>query len=55
MTELNHRDYYIGRADVSRRLAQQATNPQIAAIHREFANRYEATIRLVVPGARRPG
>lgn len=42
MDQRNHQDYYLARAEVSRGLAQRATNPVIAAIHVEFANRYDS-------------
>lgn len=41
MDQLNHRDYYLTRAQASRDLAEQAANPAIAAIHSEMANRYD--------------
>ena len=42
MNQQNHHDYYRTRATTSRTLAQRAADPDIAAIHAELANRYEA-------------
>lgn len=41
---LNNREYYKGRVEASRQLADRAENPQIARIHSEFATRYERTL-----------
>lgn len=41
MNQLNHQNYYRERAKASRDLAEQAANPAIAAIHSEFAARYD--------------
>lgn len=41
MKQSNHQDYYVARAAISRDLASRATDPSIAAIHFEFASRYE--------------
>ncbi len=37
----DHRDYYLTRAATSRDLAEHAANPKVAAIHAEFAVRYD--------------
>lgn len=41
MNELNHQIYYELRAETSRDLARRASSPAIAAIHQDFAVRYE--------------
>ena len=41
MNQSNHQEYYVVRAAASRDLEQRAKNPAIAAIHAEFATRYE--------------
>lgn len=41
MNELNHQIYYELRAETSRDLARRALSPAIAAIHSDFAVRYE--------------
>ena len=41
MDQLNHYDYYVTRAQVSRDLSQRASNPSIAVVHSELAMRYE--------------
>lgn len=40
----NDLDYYRGRAIISRRMADEASEPYIAAIHLELARRYQALI-----------
>lgn len=35
------RDYYAARAATARNLAQRAADPAIAALHAEFATRYD--------------
>lgn len=47
MAEINDRDYYVARATVSRELARRAPNATVAAIHDEFAARYEGAARLL--------
>jgi hypothetical protein len=42
MNDIDIRDYYVGRAEAARRMAEQAASPNIAAIHLELADRYEA-------------
>ncbi|TPG14674.1 hypothetical protein EAH87_16265 [Sphingomonas koreensis] len=41
MTQLNHREYYVARAEASRAVALIAADEQIAKIHTEFAARYD--------------
>lgn len=41
MNQLNHHDYYLTRAAASRDLAGRAADPAVAAIHAEFATRYD--------------
>lgn len=41
MNQPNNCHYYASRAEVSRDLARRALNPAIAAIHAEFAVRYD--------------
>lgn len=41
MNQQNQQNYYVGRAAVSRKMAEQAANPAIATIHAELARRYE--------------
>lgn len=43
MSVLNFREYYLARAETSRRLAEQAASPNVAAIHAELAERYRLT------------
>ena len=40
MNDLNSREYYLGRERQERRLADDATDATIAAIHRDMAERY---------------
>lgn len=40
MTELNSKEYYLSREQQERKLADEATDPAIAAIHRDMAERY---------------
>ena len=56
-------EYYRARAAAERALAQASENADVAAIHEELANQYEAlveqadlrpTLRIVVPPASRP-
>lgn len=42
MTALDNNDYYRRRAEHSRQLATQAANPDIAQIHLDMADRYDA-------------
>ena len=42
MDQSNHLEYYHTRAEVSRELAPRAADPAIAAIHTEFASRYDS-------------
>jgi hypothetical protein len=51
MDQLNSRSYYLARAEASRVLAQRATDPAIAAIHEEFAIRYDGLLARDGPGA----
>lgn len=37
----DHRDYYLARAATARELAERAADPQVAAIHTDFATRYD--------------
>ena len=37
----NSREYYVGRSARERELAEAATNPAIAGIHSELADRYD--------------
>jgi hypothetical protein len=52
---LNDLDYFRSRVATERASAEAATDPRVAAIHRELAERYEALVqpglRLVEPGA----
>ena len=41
MQQLNNVDYYVARAATSRHRAEAAADPEIAAIHAEFATRYD--------------
>jgi hypothetical protein len=41
--QLNSHEYYVTRAQASRRLAERAASPYIAAIHSDLASRYEHT------------
>lgn len=41
MSQFNNREYYVGRAQASRSLAAQARNSDVAAVHAEFATRYD--------------
>ncbi len=41
MFEQNHNDYYARRAEAERALAQKATDPAVARLHREMARRYD--------------
>ena len=41
MSDLQDQEYYATRAQTSRDLAGRAADPTIAAIHAEFATRYE--------------
>ena len=50
----NHRDYYLARAATSRSQAARAVDPKIAAIHAEFATRYEQLAGHPDPAARAP-
>ena len=45
MNQPNASEYYLNRAATSRSLAQRAAKPAIAAIHAEFATRYEQLAR----------
>lgn len=40
MEEIKDRDYYLARAAVSRSLANQSKDPQVAMIHAELARKY---------------
>ena len=42
MTEQSDQDYYTARAAVERALSDTATDPAIAIIHTQLADRYEA-------------
>ena len=42
MTEQSDQDYYAARARVERALSDTATDPAIAIIHTQLADRYEA-------------
>ena len=44
MDQSNHHGYYRTRAETSRELAQRAVHPGIAAIHSEFASRYDSLV-----------
>ncbi len=41
MIQPNDRDYYGARAASARKMARQASDPAVAAIHSELATRYE--------------
>ena len=41
MDPLGHQDYYAARAATARDLARCAADPAVAAIHAEFATRYD--------------
>ena len=47
MNELNDARYYITRAERSRELARAAVDPTVAAIHLDFALRYEAIVAQI--------
>ena len=49
MDQSNHHSYYRTRAETSRELAQQAVHPSIAAIHSEFATRYDILVAELEP------
>ena len=53
MDEFNNHGYYLARASAARELAQRAANPDIAAIHREMASRYEITAAQIGQGKHR--
>ena len=40
MSELNDHAYYASRANTAAQLADKASDPAIAAIHREMADKY---------------
>ena len=44
MNQLNDHDFYLVRAQASRKLARQAVDPAIAAIHFELASRYDGIV-----------
>lgn len=55
VNQLNHHDYYLTRAQASRALSHQASNPKIAAIHSELASRYDSLVaQFEQPGANTP-
>lgn len=39
------REYYLQRAEAERALAEQSASPEIAALHRELAERYALLVR----------
>jgi hypothetical protein len=41
VSEQNHSDYYVRRAEAERSLADKATDPSVAQLHREMAQRYD--------------
>ncbi len=45
MSARNDQSYYAMRAEQERCLAEEATDPKIAALHRELASRYEELAR----------
>ena len=51
MNQPDYQDYYLSRAAASRSLARRASDPMIAAIHAELADRYDV---LVARTSRRP-
>lgn len=51
MSELNHHEYYVGRANASHALARTAASPYIADIHAELAARYESLATQTAPKA----
>lgn len=44
MSERNESDYYARRAEAERLLAEKATDPSVARLHREMAERYDAIV-----------
>ena len=46
MTELNDRAYYAARAAEASELAETATDPEIAAIHRRMGESYRELVEL---------
>lgn len=44
MSEQSQTDYYAGRAVTERNLADKATDPAVAKLHREMARRYDAIV-----------
>jgi transposase len=41
----NDKDYFRKRAAVERTLAEAASDPRVAPVHQELAERYEALVR----------
>lgn len=54
MDQQNALEYYVTRAATSRRLSAQALSPGIAAIHQEFAERYDRLIDSMAPQGEYP-
>lgn len=44
MSDPNESDYYARRAETERLLAEKATDPAAARLHREMAKRYDAIV-----------
>ena len=42
MNRSDHQDYYVARAEVARTMSLRAADPGVAAIHAQFAIRYDA-------------
>jgi hypothetical protein len=45
MMTWNDRDYFRKRAAIERALAEAASDPRVAPVHQELAERYEALVR----------
>jgi transposase len=45
MMTWNEREYFRKRAEIERALAKLATDPRVAPVHQELAERYEALVR----------
>ncbi|MEO5866682.1 MAG: hypothetical protein ABIS14_07660 [Sphingomonas sp.] len=54
MSNSNDREYYEARAEAARALSSNATDPGIAKIHGEMADRYELLAEAATPAAMRP-
>jgi hypothetical protein len=52
MPELNDRAYYAARAAKALKLAEAASDPELAAIHRRMAESYRELVELTPEGRR---